>query len=483
MPKVCWVMVASMFLIPPIQEPENPWKDKVPATVEKAERSGSVDDLSAALDAAWRADEWQIGLRLAQRALKEHPDEPKLQGMIVRALWRAGRLKDAEDLAAKIPPDTRDRTALTSLVTTYLAHARFERAAAAAERLAACQSPTAVELYQVVAVRFAQNRLAGVAKLLRELERLTDPDNGYPEIYMEEHLDGLAEFFDAVGTEPLNQVPECGAAPMPLMPLINLPGCMATINGHGPYRMIFDTGGSITLSLDEQVAAEIDLKSVADATIRGVSGKDTSGQAVVDELKIGDITCKRVMTRIFDLRGQILNAADGIIGTGIFADDRLTLDFEHARMIVASSSADPANGTAVDIHIIGDAKLVAPVMLQGKPATALLDSGASVVAFSPSRLKHLFPDQPMKTIQGAGMGVGGGAGPTINIGRGVDLVFAGREYDEYSGLGLDVLDTVLSPIIGVQCDTLIGMPVFREMKSWTVDFPRCKMWVDWLESD
>jgi predicted aspartyl protease len=481
MPSVCWVMVANMFLFPPVQEPENPWKDKVPAAVEKAERSGSVADLSEALDAAWRADDWQTGLRLAQQALKAHPDEAKLQGIIIRALWRAGRLKEAEDLAAKIPPNTRDRVALASLVTIHLAHARFERAADVAERLGACKSLTAVELYQVIAVRFAQNRLAGLAGLLRKVERLTDPDNGYPEIYMEEHLDGLAEFFDAVGTEPLNQVTEFGTAPMPLMPLINLPGCVATINGHGPYRMIFDTGGSITLSLDEQVAADIGLKSVADATIRGVSGKDTSGQAVLGELKIGDITCKRVMTRIFDLRGQIFNAADGIIGTGIFAESRLTLDFEHARMIVTPSSANAAGGTAVDIRVVGDAKLVAPAILQGERATALLDSGASVVAFAPSRLKRLFPDQPVKTIQGAGMGVGGGAGPTINIGRGVDLVFAGRDYDEYSGLGLDVLDTVLSPILGVQCDALIGMPVFREMKSWTVDFPRCQMWVDWLE--
>lgn len=478
----CMVTV-NMFLSPPSQEPENPWKGKAPAAVAEAERIGSPAALGKALDATWRADDWQAALRLARQALEAHPGEPKLRGAIVRALWRAGQLEEAERLAAKIPPDTRDRVALTSLITIHLSRGRVAQAADAAQRLEARIPATATDLYQVIGVRLAQNRLDGIAKLLRKAHRLSDPQNGYPEIYGEELLEGLADFFDAVGTEPLNQITNFGSAAMPLMPLINLPGCMATINGHGPYRMIFDTGGSITLSLDQQVADEIGIKSVAQASIRGVSGKDISGQAVVEELRIGPITCKHVMTRTFGLREQIFNAADGIIGTGIFAEARLTLNFEHARMVVAPSSAKPADGTAVDIRIIGDAKLIMPVTLHGEHAIALLDSGASLVAYSPSRLKRLFPDQPVTKLQGAGMGIGGGQGPTIRIGKGVDLVFADRKYENYSGLGLDVLDTLLSPILGVQTDALIGMPVFREMRSWTVDFPRCKMWVDWLETE
>ena len=77
-------------------------------------------------------------------------------------------------------------------------------------------------------------------------------------------------------------------------------------------------------------------------------------------------------------------------------------------------------------------------------------------------------------------GVGTGEAPRIDVAPGVKLVFAGRTYENFSGMGLEILDTILSPIVGVQCDVLVGMPVFRDMKAFTVDFPRAKLWVDWL---
>ncbi|KPK45854.1 MAG: hypothetical protein AMK72_10470, partial [Planctomycetes bacterium SM23_25] len=69
-----WVMTClvtvNMFLSPPSQEPQNPWKDKAPAAVAEAERVRSVAALSKALDATWRADDWQAALRLARQALE-----------------------------------------------------------------------------------------------------------------------------------------------------------------------------------------------------------------------------------------------------------------------------------------------------------------------------------------------------------------------------------------------------------------------------
>ena len=61
------------------------------------------------------------------------------------------------------------------------------------------------------------------------------------------------------------------------------------------------------------------------------------------------------------------------------------------------------------------------------------------------------------------------------------LTFCGRKFENCGGVGLDVLDEVLSPVIGVQIDILLGMPTFRDMKSCTVDFAKGKMWVKWLK--
>jgi hypothetical protein len=121
-----------------------------------------------------------------------------------------------------------------------------------------------------------------------------------------------------------------------------------------------------------------------------------------------------------------------------------------------------------------------PVRIENRPAVALLDTGADVVASAPSSLKEMFPGQDFPTFNpGMSIGVGSGENMEISTSAGVTLQFAGRQFQNYGGLGLDVLDKTLGPALGVRIDMLLGMPMFREMKSCTVDFAKCKMWIDW----
>ncbi len=471
-----------MLLMLSGDEPVNPWKAKVPAAVEQARAQGTVSALRTALDVAWRADDWQAGLQVAQQALQAHADEATLHGPVTRALWRAGWIHEAEKLAAKIPADTTDHVALRTRLTICLARGEADEALRLAARLATLPNRDAEDLSQVFAARLLLNRLDGLAEILRQTEPLIDPQQGYPHVYLQESIAGVADFLDAVGTEPLNQVTRHGSAPMPPLVLLNLPSCDVMINGHGPYRMVVDTGGSIMVALDTAVAEEIGLKSHAQASVRGMSGTQETGQALIDELQIGSIRCRRVMTRTFGVREAIMNAADGILGTGIFGGSRLTLGFSDGQLAVTPSRMEPAAGQAVELRLVADAKLVAPVTLQGEQAVALLDTGADAVALAPSRLERIFPDRKIQTFDpGVAIGVGSGELPKLSLNPGVDLVFAGRTYENYSGVGLDVLDTILSPVLGVQTDILIGMASFRDVKSLTVDFPRCRLWIEWLE--
>ena len=475
--------VVIMLLLPGGEPPENPWKEKVAPAVARADSRPTVAALHDALDVAWRADDWEAGLKMAELALRRHADEPELLGMIVRGLWRGGRIADAEHLATKITPDRKDRVALRVGLELSLTRGELARAEKLAARLEDLKPHTAEDLYQLFGLRLMSNRLTGAADMLRQAERLTDPNEGYPETYVAEAINGVADFLEAVGPQPLNQIEKHGSAPMPPLVLLNLPSCDAYINGRGPFRLIVDTGGSITLALDQTVADEIGLKSVATATIRGVSGKQESGQVLVEELRIGDIVCRRVVTRTFDVHGAIMNAADGIIGTGVFWGGRMTLDFARGELVIGPSQDEPGPGRAAELRLVSDAKLVVPVTLEGQPGVALLDTGADAVALAPSRLKKLFPDREVEIFApGLALGVGSGKGPEISLGRGVKLEFAGRTFENYGGLGLDVLDDVLSPVMGIQTDILLGMPTFREMKSCTVDFPKCRMWIEWMES-
>jgi hypothetical protein len=470
-----WLAVAAMVLVPGGDRQQNPWQEKVAPAVAKAKQARTVAAFRDALETAWRADDWQAGIELAREALQKRPNAPELHGPVARAFWRAGYVVEAERIAGKLDAQTSDRVGLAMLITTHLGRGQQAAALAAAGRLEDLPSLTAEDLQHVLLARMAGNRLEGIRRLVRRAQELINPDNGYPEIYLADQLKGLPEFFDAIGTEPVNQLTGFGAAPMTMVPLFNLPSCEVLINGRGPYRLIVDTGGSIMLSLDDEVAAELGLKSIAPSSIHGVSGKEQAGQALVDELKLGGATCRRVLTRMFAVRESLAGSADGILGTGVLSEGRMTLDFQDGRLVVAASSAQPGPGTPADLRVVGDAKLAALVSLQGEPSAALLDTGA--------RLKALFPGKKITTVATPAFGVGAGRQPQISLTPGVDFVLAGRTYKNYGGLGLDVLDTLLGPLLGLQTDLLVGMPVIREMKTLTVDFPRCQMWIDWLERE
>jgi len=465
-----------MLLIPGAEPPaDNPWPARLRELLSAAQAAPAD-----VLDAAWRADDWQVGLEHARRLLAVEPIPPKLQGLVVRALWRAGQLADAEALAAKLPRDTRDPVALRGLIELESARGGPAAVRPLVERLAARSALTSEDLLALFNQRFLAGEMEGLADLARRVEKLIDPADGYPSLYMSEAVEGVAEYLAAIGPQPLNQLAEPGAAPMPPLPLFKLPSCDVLINGRGPYRMVVDTGGSLIIALDQTVADELNLKSVAPGSIRGASGKTETGQIVLDDVQLGSIRLRRVIGRTFDVRSAVLNAADGVLGTGVFLGGRMTLDFAGGQLAVARSSEKPGPGRAVDARVISDAKLIVPLTLGAQTGVGLLDTGADVIALAPSRLKQLFPDRDLPTLNTSiAIGVGSGEQTSITTSAGVTVAFGDHEFKNCGGLGLDVLDKTLSPALGLQIDILLGMPAFREMKTCTVDFPTCRMWIDW----
>jgi hypothetical protein len=96
----------------------------------------------------------------------------------------------------------------------------------------------------------------------------------------------------------------------------------------------------------------------------------------------------------------------------------------------------------------------------------------------------MFPDRPIRALPvGLAAGVGAESAPTISLAPGADVLFAGRHLAKISGLGLDALDTLLGPMLGVQSDVLIGMTILSQMRSMTVDYRRCRLWIDWADAE
>jgi predicted aspartyl protease len=252
------------------------------------------------------------------------------------------------------------------------------------------------------------------------------------------------------------------------------------VNGRGPVRLVVDTGGSVALTLHTEVAEELGLKSIAPAYVRGIGGLEESGQALVDELSLGEIKVGRVMTRLVDLSGPLTHVADGVLGTGVLAGGRVTFDLAGGRLRVEASRAEAPAGEAVPLWLVGDMKLLTPVEAGGRPATALLDTGADLYAYSPTLLGELFePDRLQRMPMANAVGVGEDAQLQLWTCPPVELEWGGRRLGPQAGFGVEALDHQIGPIIGAQPQVLLGMPLIRQLKSMTVDYPAARLWVQW----
>lgn len=465
---------------------ENSWPEQVQPAIEKARQSSDLEDARTAFDVAYRADDWEAGLAFADWVADKPRLRKPLVGYLSRARFRAGQMFEAEDLIERIRLRDADEVTLEMLIRTHLSRGEYRQAARAGRTLEQRDQRTTGGLLALLAIADQRQDLKKAEALVKELLASANPDDGYPDIFVAEGLSGVDEFLSKVGDEPMNHIQRPGKADLVDLPLVSMLACRVKIDGHGPYNMILDTGGSVVISLERTIAEEIGIESLGEAAVRGVSGKGTSSQVLFKDVRIGSIRMDRVMGRVFDVHKAAAFSADGIIGTGIFGSGRMKIDLVDGELEVTRSKTGDAPGDMLATRIIADGKILTDARVNGLQRMAFWDSGASISLLSPTLLGQLNPDKPVEPLPGMDtgmgiMGVGGDAGPVLYQGPLVELRFGKKTFDRAAGLGIDILDTVISPIIGVQTDILVGLPTVREMKSMTVDYRRRRMWVDWLD--
>ena len=108
----------------------------------------------------------------------------------------------------------------------------------------------------------------------------------------------------------------------------------ATINGKGPYCLIFDLGAPITL-LSNQVS---EASGVVKADAPRSFLFSMRGEAEVAKFQVGDLTTTKLRVIVFDhpalkILGNMLGRpVDGIIGFTFFARYRTTIDYQANQM-------------------------------------------------------------------------------------------------------------------------------------------------------
>lgn len=104
------------------------------------------------------------------------------------------------------------------------------------------------------------------------------------------------------------------------------------VNGRGPFRMLLDTGATHS-AITADVAAGVQARPVAQATVITPAGDTLRTIVAVDRIQFGGVTAADVLpsvvgARAFDPEGVI----QGLIGQDVLAGLRYTLDFKDRRV-------------------------------------------------------------------------------------------------------------------------------------------------------
>jgi hypothetical protein len=192
----------------------------------------------------------------------------------------------------------------------------------------------------------------------------------------------------------------------------------ATVNGHVGWFILDD--GSQGFSVDREYARQIALETSGSAAARG-GGANAIQAGVVHDVQIGlpglDLTHRNlVVIELKALEPIIGHEVDGIIGSRLFDDFVVVVDYEHRRVSIYLPGEYKPSGKATSFPVRVDGHgfpfIDATISLPGvEPVTGsfLIDGGANTYAdlYKPFSDLHHIPLAAMKLLEEPGTSTGG----------------------------------------------------------------------------
>ncbi len=147
------------------------------------------------------------------------------------------------------------------------------------------------------------------------------------------------------------------------------------INGHGPFRLVLDTGASHSaVTALVALALGIPLDQSPPVILRGVTGFATVPTIRVNTLTVGDLA---VDSPILPIVPDALGGAQGILGAEGLAGKRIFIDFRHDRIVITYSRNERSPRDFVDVpfHAIRQTLVVVNARIGDVPVKAIIDTG------------------------------------------------------------------------------------------------------------
>jgi predicted aspartyl protease len=147
------------------------------------------------------------------------------------------------------------------------------------------------------------------------------------------------------------------------------------INGHGPFRLVLDTGATgsaVIQSVATRIGAPI---TPSKLRLVGATGSSIVSAVRVNSLEVGDLW---LGDRNLAIVEDVFGGAEGVLGADGFSDKRIVIDFQNDQISIRRSAPArlPPGFTRVPVKIRDGHLLMFDVKLAGVRTKAMLDTGA-----------------------------------------------------------------------------------------------------------
>jgi hypothetical protein len=147
------------------------------------------------------------------------------------------------------------------------------------------------------------------------------------------------------------------------------------IDGHGPFRLVLDTGASHSaVTALVALALGIPTDQSPPVILRGVTGFATVPTIHVSTLTVGDLA---VDSPILPIVPDALGGAQGILGGEGLAGKRVFIDFRHDRIAITFSRNERSTRDFVDVpfYSIRETLVVVSAIIGDVRVKAIIDTG------------------------------------------------------------------------------------------------------------
>jgi predicted aspartyl protease len=274
---------------------------------------------------------------------------------------------------------------------------------------------------------------------------------------------GLA-MLKAFGSEEVGAVEAPpNPAPIQFLTSLNLIFASVKINGKGPYRFAIDTGATQTV-VSEKLAADAGLESITSTFVFGIggAGKVESKVYKMKELVVGDVKVKNTPVGTFS-DPLISQFADGILGTSIFSDFIVTVDYPANRLLLSKRADDKEPKPEILPVWFFSNLLLLPLDVNGKRGNFIVDTGAVTTVLSHSMAAEFGVTEktPGAKVDMGIAGVGGFEGVVLKI---PNVTFKTPKNSEAFPQVVAIDLKQISKTIGTEVSGVVGYDFFSDYK-------------------